>query len=103
VRAAIHAWGNHHFVIGGGVKGGQFYGNFPLLVAGGANDANSRGVLIPTTAVDQYGSTLAVRRGPRQPAPSVPEHREFRKQQTRFPWLSASVSPEVALRSWDGW
>jgi uncharacterized protein (DUF1501 family) len=54
-----HAWGNHHFVIGGGVKGGQFYGNFPLLVAGGANDANSRGVLIPTTAVDQYGSTLA--------------------------------------------
>jgi uncharacterized protein (DUF1501 family) len=59
VRAAIHAWGNHHFVIGGGVKGGQFFGNFPLLVAGGANDANSRGVLIPTTAVDQYGSTLA--------------------------------------------
>ncbi len=28
-----HAWGNHHFVIGSGVKGGQFYGNFPLLVA----------------------------------------------------------------------
>jgi hypothetical protein len=23
------------------------------------NDANNRGVLIPTTAVDQYGSTLA--------------------------------------------
>jgi len=54
-----HAWGNHHFVIGGGVKGGQFYGSFPLLVAGGANDAGTRGVLIPTTAVDQYGSTLA--------------------------------------------
>jgi hypothetical protein len=30
-----------------------------LLVPGGASDANSRGVLIPTTAVDQYGSTLA--------------------------------------------
>jgi uncharacterized protein (DUF1501 family) len=54
-----HAWGNHHFVIGGGVKGNQFYGNFPLLVPGGANDAGNRGVLIPTTAVDQYGSTLA--------------------------------------------
>jgi uncharacterized protein (DUF1501 family) len=54
-----HAWGNHHFIIGSGVKGGQFYGNFPLLVPGGANDANTRGVLIPTTAVDQYGSTLA--------------------------------------------
>ena len=42
-----------------GVKGGQFYGNFPLLVPGGTNDASTRGVLIPTTAVDQYGSTLA--------------------------------------------
>ena len=54
-----HAWGNHHFIIGSGVKGGQFYGNFPLLALGGANDANNRGTLIPTTAVDQYGSTLA--------------------------------------------
>lgn len=54
-----HAWGNHHFIIGSGVKGGQFYGNFPLLVPGGSDDANTRGVLIPSTAVDQYGSTLA--------------------------------------------
>lgn len=54
-----HAWGNHHFIIGSGVKGGQFYGNFPLLAPGGNNDANTRGTLIPTTAVDQYGSTLA--------------------------------------------
>jgi uncharacterized protein (DUF1501 family) len=54
-----HAWGNHHFIIGSGVKGGQFYGNFPLLAPGGSSDANTRGVLIPTTAVDQYGATLA--------------------------------------------
>jgi uncharacterized protein (DUF1501 family) len=54
-----HAWGNHHFIVGSGVKGGRFYGNFPLLAPGGSNDANTRGVLIPTTAVDQYGSTLA--------------------------------------------
>jgi uncharacterized protein (DUF1501 family) len=54
-----HAWGNHHFVIGSGVKGGKFYGNFPLLAPGGPNDAGTRGVLIPTVAVDQYGSTLA--------------------------------------------
>jgi uncharacterized protein (DUF1501 family) len=54
-----HAWGNHHFIIGTGVQGGKFYGNFPLLAPGGANDANARGTLIPTTAVDQYGSTLA--------------------------------------------
>ena len=54
-----HAWGNHHFIIGTGVKGGQVYGNFPLLAPGGANDAGTRGVLLPTTAVDQYGATLA--------------------------------------------
>ena len=59
VDGSDHAWGNHHFIIGGGVAGGKFYGNFPLLALGGPNDANARGTLIPTTAVDQYGSTLA--------------------------------------------
>lgn len=54
-----HAWGNHHFIIGGGVAGGQIYGAFPLLALGGPNDANTRGTLIPTTGVDQYGATLA--------------------------------------------
>jgi uncharacterized protein (DUF1501 family) len=65
-----HAWGNHHFIIGTGVAGGKIYGNFPLLVPGGANDANTRGTLIPTTAVDQYGSTLAQWFG--VPAGSIP-------------------------------
>jgi uncharacterized protein (DUF1501 family) len=54
-----HAWGSHHFVIGGGVQGGKFYGNFPSLVLGGDNDANQRGTLIPTTGIAQYGATLA--------------------------------------------
>jgi len=59
VDGSDHAWGNHHFVIGTGVKGGRFYGSFPLLAPGGVNDAGTRGVLLPTTAVDQYGATLA--------------------------------------------
>jgi uncharacterized protein (DUF1501 family) len=54
-----HAWGNHHFVIGSGVKGGKFYGQFPLLTLGGQYDATQRGCLIPTSSVDQYGATLA--------------------------------------------
>ena len=54
-----HAWGNHHFIMGSGVQGGKFYGNFPLLAPGASDDATGRGVLIPTTAVDQYGATLA--------------------------------------------
>ena len=54
-----HAWGNHHFIIGSQVNGGAMYGAFPSLAFGSQNDTNTRGTLIPTTAVDQYGATLA--------------------------------------------
>jgi uncharacterized protein (DUF1501 family) len=54
-----HAWGSHHFVMGGGVQGGKFFGQYPDLHLGGPNDANSRGTLIPSTSVDQYAATMA--------------------------------------------
>ncbi len=54
-----HAWGNHHFIIGDAVNGGNMVGPYPQLVLGGPSDAEDRGRWLPTYAVDQYGATLA--------------------------------------------
>jgi uncharacterized protein (DUF1501 family) len=54
-----HAWGSHHIILGGAVKGGKIYGTFPTLALGGPEDAGTNGRWVPTTASAQYAATLA--------------------------------------------
>jgi uncharacterized protein (DUF1501 family) len=53
-----HGWGSHHLIMGGAVRGQRFWGKWPLLAHNGPNDVG-QGRLIPTSSVDQLGSTLA--------------------------------------------
>ena len=56
-----HAWGSHHFVMGGAVKGGNIYGQYPTLGVDDGSFLNPDMVgnaLIPTTSIYQYGATL---------------------------------------------
>lgn len=53
-----HAWGSHHFVVGGGLKPNQLLGAFPELVMGGPDDASDDGRWIPTTSIEEYAGAL---------------------------------------------
>jgi uncharacterized protein (DUF1501 family) len=52
-----HGWGSMHFVLGGAVKGNNFYGTAPVVANNGPDDVG-QGRLLPTTSVDQLAATL---------------------------------------------
>lgn len=52
-----HGWGSHHFVVGGGVRGGDIYGDIPVSALGHSQDAGN-GRLIPGVSVEQFAAPL---------------------------------------------
>jgi uncharacterized protein (DUF1501 family) len=61
-----HGWGAMHFVLGGAVKGGTFYGQAPTVLSSSSIDfvneyhAGTTGMLVPSMSVDQVATTMAV-------------------------------------------
>lgn len=60
-----HAWGSHHFVMGGAgtntsgnLNGGNMIGTLPSLTVDGPDDYRDKGRLIPTISQDQVNATI---------------------------------------------
>lgn len=58
-RGSDHGWGSNQLVMGGAVRGGDFYGTPPPLYLG-SNLDTGRGRLIPTLSTDEYFAELAL-------------------------------------------
>lgn len=90
-----HAWGGHHLVVGGAVKGGDIYGAYPTLgvdkAASGSTPAfvnpdMAGTAFVPTTSVEAYMATMAAWMGvtPAQMATIFPKLANFPTQNLGF-------------------
>src|SRR5688572_2834909 len=57
VGGTDHAWGNHHFILGGAVQGQALYGEFPTLIASGPDDAGADGLCQAADGIRQLTVT----------------------------------------------
>lgn len=57
-QGSDHAWGSNAFIMGGAVNGGQIFGTYPSLALNTDLEMGG-GVLLPTTATDQYFGDIA--------------------------------------------
>ena len=48
-----HGWGGHHIAMGGAVRGGRIYGDYPNLASGNPADIGG-GSFVPTTSMEEY-------------------------------------------------
>ncbi len=53
-----HGWGSHHFVLGGAVNGGKFYGT-PPEIGLAHSQSIGHGILLPTTSLEQMFVPIA--------------------------------------------
>lgn len=56
-KGSDHAWGSHHLVLGGAVRGGRLYGEYPSMALGGPRDLGN-GVFVPGLSLDHLGVEL---------------------------------------------
>jgi len=52
-----HGWGGHYTVMGGAVRGGRLYGEWPDYALNSASDIGA-GRMLPSMSVNQYGAAL---------------------------------------------
>ena len=86
-----HGWGGHSWIFGGDVVGRRIYGQMPEMRLGSDRDVG-RGRMIPTTAVEQLGSTLSHWFGLRQSDAMeiFPNVRNFGSGADYLPMLASS-------------
>lgn len=55
-----HAWGGNNIIMGGPINGGQIFGEYPSLNLTSNLNLSNRGLLLPTTSVDEFYAEIAL-------------------------------------------